>query len=327
MSRNPRTAAILDGRCTPVGIDLAISELQPPDVFWRQLRFGDFDVSEMSLSLALMMADRGIDEWTVLPVFHDRRFFQTFAFVSRQANIERPEDLRGKRVGVPDYPQTAALWTRAILQHHFGVLPSDMVWYMERTKELSCFGGAVDFKPPADVDMRYVPQDRNIGHMLVDGELDATLVYEPALLTGATIADRSPQHLPEQAVTGLFADAQAERRRCYESFGYVPANHCVVVRTSVLKTYPWVALNLYELFVKSRQLDIDAVHRSLALHAQLGLVDCLGEPGAFEPDFVTYGVRANQPLLDDVARFSMEQGLTSRQVTPGEFIAESCLSL
>lgn len=328
MSRNPRTEAILDGRVRTPGIDLITSELQAPDIFWRQLRFAEFDVSEMSLSSLLMLIDRGRTEWTAIPVFHDRRFFHSFAMIRPGVGIERPEDLRGRHVGVPDYQQTAALWTRAALLHDFGVQPQDMVWHMERGPALS-HGGGVGFEAPQGVELHYVPEAQSIGSMLIDGQLDAAIVYEPALLltNDPTAVDRSPLHLPDDAATWLFADRAAECQRLYDRLEYVPANHCVVVRTSVLEEHPWVALNLYEAFEKSKRLQEESVRAALSLYALLDAAGAYGADGGPQPQLYPYGVERNKDLLAAIAEHSVEQGLTSRPIQPSEFLAPSTLDL
>ncbi|MPZ83539.1 MAG: PhnD/SsuA/transferrin family substrate-binding protein [Actinophytocola sp.] len=326
MTANPRMRAVLDGRCTPRGIELHAIQAQAPDIFWRQLRYAEFDVSEMSISSLLMLIDRGRTDWRALPVFHDRRFFHSYAIVRRGSGVEGPEDLRGKHVGVPDYQQTAALWGRAILRHHFGVRPEEMVWHMERSPSLS-HGGAVGFAPPDGVDLRYIPDHTNIGQMLLDGTLDAAIVYEPALLDGTpTLLDRSPQVLPDHAVSWLFADQDAERRRCFDQLGFVPANHCVVVRGSILDEHPWVALNLYEMFLEAKLHNNKLVADSLTVYRQLGLGGAY-TGGPPEPDLYPYGLRANREMLESIAAYSAEQGLTSRAIKPEEYLAPSCLDL
>lgn len=328
MSRNPRVAALLDGACRPTGIELAISELQAPDIFWRQLRFAEFDVSEMSLSSLLMLIDRGRMEWVAIPVFHDRRFFHSYVLVRRGAGIEVPADLKGRHVGVPDYQQTAALWTRAALEEDFGVRPQDMIWHMERHPSLS-HGGGVGFEPPEGIELHYIPEDSSIGSMLVDGQLDAAIVYEPALLFNdePTTVDRSPVRLPEDAATWLFSDKVAECRRMYETHGYVPANHCVVIRRSIIEAHPWIALNVFHAFEESKRLNDRYLSTALQLHGSLGYLDfnLHGTPAAL--DLFPYGLAGNRDVLEALARHSTHQGLTSREIPMREVFARSTLDL
>src|SRR6476646_7575148 len=127
ISSNPRTWPIIDGSIAPEAIDLVPTVLHPSEMFWRQLSFAEFDVSEMSLSSLLIDVSHGNSLWKAFPVFTSRQLFHT--------GIEGPEDLKGKRVGVPEYQQTAALWARGVLQHEFGVSPKEIEWWMERTEE------------------------------------------------------------------------------------------------------------------------------------------------------------------------------------------------
>src|SRR2546421_7011961 len=176
LSDNPNTRPLLSGDVQAEGIGLVATALHPSEMFWRQLRFGEFDVSEMSMSSLLISTSRGPTPWVALPVFTTREFFHTRILVRADAGIAAPSDLRGKRVGVPEYQQTAAIWGRGVLQHEFGVHPCDMEFFMERTPETS-HGGSTGFKPPAGVTVHSIPATTNIGEMMVRGELDATLPY------------------------------------------------------------------------------------------------------------------------------------------------------
>ena len=147
----------------------------------------------MSCSSFLIAIARGDTRFVGLPIFTTRRFFHTSILVRRAAGIETPADLRGKRVGVPEYQQTAALWGRGVLQHEFGVAAKDMEFWMERTPEMS-HGGATGFKPPPGVTVNQIPADKSIGSMMLAGELDAALHY----LSGRNLVDRSRADLANQ---------------------------------------------------------------------------------------------------------------------------------
>src|SRR5262249_5714795 len=171
MSRNDRSQAVLDGTIKPDGIEFLSTAVHASEMFWRQLRFQEFDVSEMSLSSLLIAIAQGNTDWVGIPVFTARRFFHTRVWVRTDRGIEQPQDLKGKRVGVPEYQQTQAVWIRGALKHEFGVEPSDMEWWMERTEERS-HGGATAFQPPAGVSFHRVPAEENIGTLLTAGKLD-----------------------------------------------------------------------------------------------------------------------------------------------------------
>src|SRR5216683_6396037 len=112
MTRNARSEPVLDGLVEADGIRFRSTVASAPDIFWRQLHDQEFDVSEMSLSSLLIVLARGNRDWVGLPIFSQRHFFQNWAWVRADAGVAQPSDLKGKRVGVPEYQQTAALWTR-----------------------------------------------------------------------------------------------------------------------------------------------------------------------------------------------------------------------
>ena len=133
LSDNHYTRPITQGRVHAQGVRFLPTSVHPSEMFWRQLKYGDFDVSEMSLSSLFIASSKGDRRWVALPIYTSRTFFHTWILIRNDKGIQTPSDLKGKRVGVPEYQQTAALWSRGILQHEFGVLPKDITWFMERS--------------------------------------------------------------------------------------------------------------------------------------------------------------------------------------------------
>src|ERR1700733_5470725 len=137
LSDNPNTRPLIDGAAAPEGIALTPTVVHPSEMFWRQLKFGEFDVSEMSMSSLLISTSRGPTPWVALPVFTTREFFHTRILVRAAAGGAPPAHLKGKRVGVLEYQQTAAIWSRGVLENEFGVRPRDMEFFMERVADKS----------------------------------------------------------------------------------------------------------------------------------------------------------------------------------------------
>ena len=321
-SDNPRTRPLIDGRVKPDGIDLHITVAYPSEMFWRQLHFEEFDISEMSLSSLIAAVAAGDTRWVGMPVFTSRRFFHTGILARTDAGIEKPEDLKGKRVGVPEYQQTAALWTRAALQHVYGVTAQDMRWWMERNPEMS-HGGATGFKPPAGVEFNYIPPDKSIGSMLVSGELDASVHY----LSDANLVDRSRVEMSQQPhIKRLFPDAAAEGRAYYAKTGFFPINHGMVVKRSVYEQYPWVVLNMYRAMLQGKQMIDQQARDAAAPYFETGLLPSEGRE-AMQTDLFAYGVQGNKDILPAIPRFSHEQGLTPRVVGLEEIFAKQTLDV
>jgi 4,5-dihydroxyphthalate decarboxylase len=318
---SPMTEPILSGRVQPQGLSVAWTGLHPSEMFWRQLRFAEFEVSELSLSSLLIAIDRGDTRWQAIPVFTTREFFHTRILVRSDAGIERPEDLAGKRVGVPEYQQTAALWSRGVLQHEFGVAPADMRWFMERPPQRS-HGGATGFRPPDGVELSYIPAETDIGRMLVAGELDATLLY----IADRNLVDRSRLDLDsDPRVRPLFPDRWAEGVRYFEKTGVLPVNHTVAIRRDVAEAHPWTVLNLFAMFVAAKEDLYGRLREGLQPFQNLGWLPGDGSVTARDP--LPYGIAGQVEVLETLASYSHEQGLTSRRIPVQEVFAASTLDL
>ena len=321
LSDNERTRPLLEGEVAPQGIRLVPTMIHPSEMFWRQLRFAEFDVSEMSMSSLIISIARGERSWIALPVFTMRKFFHTSIIVRNDSGIASPADLRGKRIGVPEYQQTWAIWARGVLQHEFGVQPREIEWYMERNPDRS-HGGATGFRAPEGVRVNQIPPSDNIGAMLLRGALDGALHY----LVDKNLVDRSTVDISAVTHT-LFPDPAAEGRRFYAKTGLYPINHGVVMRRSLHERHPWIALNLYSAFLAAKERIARAASSHLAWYFETGLVDGAVERTLQEKDPLAYGVKSSRTVLETIARYVHEQGLCPRRVELEEIFVPSTLDL
>ena len=333
LSRNILTGPIISGQVVPEGIAWQVSALHPSEMFWRQLKFGDFDISEMSLASLCIAADRRVREWVGLPIFTTRRFFHTGIVIREGAGIVDPGDMVSKRVGVPEYQQTAAVWARGALLHEWGVQAESIQWFMERPPERS-HGGATGFAPPPGIDLEYIPADSSLAEMLRAKELDAVLVY----LSDRNLVDRSQE--PAGSIAGvrsLFDDPAGEGRRYYRKTGLLPVNHTVVVRADLLRTHPWLALNIVGAFAAAKRAALSPLSRR---EAEIGSIGGLVEPwvqiGAVSPfvldtlrrvDPLPYGLRGQEHVFEALAQYLYEQRLTTGKVDILTLFAESTRDL
>jgi 4,5-dihydroxyphthalate decarboxylase len=223
---------------------------------------------------------------------------------------------------VPEYQQTAALWSRGVLKHEFGVEAEDLDWWMERTEERS-HGGATGFQPPAGIRFNRIPGDQSIGSLLMDGKLDATLLY----LTDNNLVDRSRITLEgNPAFRLLFPNPATEGQRYFEKTGVFPINHGMVIRRSIHEKHPWVALNLFNAFRKAKDRAAARMNRLVSTHVELGLLGPAARQ-ALAVDLYPYGVKSNRKVLETIAEYSHEQGLTPRVMPMEEIFAPSTLDL
>ncbi len=319
---NPRVWPVLDGRVRPDGIDLVCNVVHPSELFWRQLKFGDWDVAEMSFSSLMIAVANGDTRFFGLPIFTTRRFFHSHVLVRRAAGIERPEDLKGRRVGVTEYQQTAALWTRGALEHEFSVSPRDIEFFMERTSDKS-HGGATGFKPPPGVTIHMIPPETNVGEMMLKGELDAAMHYRGQ----PTAVNRSSADLRSHPdIRTLFPDPLVEGVRYFAKSGLYPINHGMCIKREIAERHPWVVINLVKAFQRAAEIaDAERVEQAEA-HFETGAV-----PGslreALRRPLIRHGIAANRKVLETAAQYSLEQGLTPRLVRLDEVFHPATMEL
>jgi len=324
---NERVDPLMNGTVKAEGIELIPTYSHPAETFWRQLKFGEFEVAEMSMSSFLIAKSQGSD-MVALPVFPSRRLFQTELSYHVDSGITKPGDLAGKKLGVAEYQQTAALWIRGILEHDFGVSQYNIHWHMERSEEMS-HGGATGFKPPAGISFNRIAANKSLVSTLLGNELDVAHVASPFVLQANTL-DRSSRIVGKNdwsKIRPLFPDRMIEAERFFKKHGFLPVNHTYIIRGDIYRKYPWIAFNLYSGFVKAKAL------------ARQKLADSIPSALFFGPEYLAmtrrligddpfpYGIKANQAMLDTITSYSHEQGLTPRQMKPEELFAEQTLSL
>jgi 4,5-dihydroxyphthalate decarboxylase len=324
---NERVEPLMNGTIRTEGIDLVPTYSHPAETFWRQLKFGEFEVAEMSLSSYLIARSQGAD-MIALPVFPSRRLFQTELSYHADSGIAKPEDLAGKRLGVAEYQQTAALWIRGILEHDFGVSQYKIHWHMERSEEMS-HGSVTGFKPPPGISFNRIAPNKSLASTLLENELDVAHVASPWVLQ-ANALDRSSRLGGKgdwNKIRPLFPDRITEASRFHKKHGFLPVNHTYIIRGDIHKKYPWVAPNLYNGFVKAKALAREKLEESIPAALIFGpeyaamTRDMIGE------DPFPYGIRANQAMLDTIVGYSYEQALTPRKMTIEELFAEGTLDL
>lgn len=334
-SRSARSAPLLDGEVSVEGVELIPCLISPGDLFWRQLHHAEFDASEFSLSSLIIRLSHGDATWGAVPVFPSRAFFHTQILIRKGSGIERPEDLRGMRVGIPEYQQTAGLWARGALEHEFGVSPREMQWVMGRSPARS-HGGATGFEPPSGVSLEYAPEGQTLGSLTLADRLDALVAYstrsgglglgqEPMEWQGQRAtggegivgADRVEGEL-EDKLTWLFPDPLQEGLRYRGQTGIFPMNHTLILRRSLADKYPWLPRNLFEAFAAARQLAARRLLVHLEPYQAVGAVRVADVAGAEEA--FPYGVSRNRTTLDAALAYCHEQGLAARRVSLEEVV-------
>ncbi len=325
---NERVEPLMNGTIKAEGIELIQTYSHPAETFWRQLKFGEFDIAEMSMSSYLIAKSQGAD-MIALPVFPSRRLFQTELSYHVDSGITKPEDLAGKKLGVAEYQQTAALWIRGILEHDFGVSQYKIHWYMERSEEMS-HGGATGFRPPAGISFNRIPANKSLASTLVGHELDAAHIASPWVLR-ANALDRSSQITGSGAdwskIKPLFPDRMAEAARFQKKHGFLPVNHTYIIRGDTYRKNPWIAFNLYNGFLRAKALARDKLMEQIPSALFFGPEYLNQTQAIIGEDPFPYGIKANEAMLETITAYSHEQGLTPEKMNFKDLFAESTLGL
>jgi 4,5-dihydroxyphthalate decarboxylase len=311
-----RTRALADGSVKPDGIELNYLALPVEETFFRMLRNREFDCSEMSLSSYTASLNQANPPFIAIPAFPSRFFRHSCIFVSAKSGIGKPAELKGKRVGVPEYQMTAPVWIRGILSDDYGVKVTDYE---------HCAGGEeqpgreekLKLDLPASIKLRPIGKTQTLARMIADGELDA-LVTARAPSSFASSPDK---------VKRLFPDYVAAERDYYRRTKIFPIMHTVVIRRDVYDKTPWVAQSLFKAFVAAKAKAMDHLNQTAALPAMLPWLVHHVEEARREmgEDWWPYGLAPNRQVLDTFLRYHHEQGLSKRRFAPEELFAKETL--
>jgi len=308
-----RVIALQDGSISPEGIDLNFVPMLPTELFRRQARHAEFDVAEFSLSTHAILADQGDRRLVGIPVFPSRRFRHSEFFVNTGAGIREPRDLIGKRMGVMEYQQTAAIWMRALLQHDYGVRPDQIEWYFGGYDKPENYTERVPIELPSGVHSTTIASHQSLDQLLDQGEIDALMgpTAPPSFLRG------SP------SVARLFPNHREAEIEFYRRTSIFPIMHMVVIKREVYEKAPWVAESLYKAFVAAKAEGRSRLRRSGHLYCSLPWLRVhLEETDALlGGDPFVYGLEENRKLLETFVDYSLEQGMIGRALTVDELFA------
>jgi 4,5-dihydroxyphthalate decarboxylase len=297
-----RIRALQDGRVQPEGIDLNLLYLPVEETFYRQARYQEFDVSEMSLSSFLLTLDADEPPFVGLPVFPSRMFRHQSIYVNKDSGITTPADLAGKRVGVPEYQLTAVVWQRGILAEHHGV-PVESVRYFTGGMEQPGRFEKIKLNLPPEISVTPIAADQTLSALLAAGELDAVYAAGEPVGFGT---------LPQ--LGRLFEDFQSAEVDYYRKTGIFPIMHVIAVKRAVYEAHPWVARSLTKAFNESLEIAYADLAQRNALKVMLPwLARHLDETvSVLGPRYWDYGLEANRHVLETFSRYSHEQGLAAR---------------
>jgi 4,5-dihydroxyphthalate decarboxylase len=313
-----RTRAIFDGRAPIEGCDVAAVAIEPAEAFHRAYKFQEFDISEISLSSHAITTAQGNAPYVGIPAFLLRIFRHGGIYIRKDRGINRPEDLKGRTIGVPEYQLSANVWIRGMLQDEYGVSPKDIKWRSGGDED----PGRTERSPiklPAGFDLQPIPSDRTLSDMLSKGEIDGIFgAREPlAMRRGDT------------NIVRLFPDYQKVEEAYFAKTRLFPVMHLLGIRRSLVERHPWLPVSVYKAFLKSKDL-------CMAAFGQIGYLST-SQPWSYVEhrrlqelmgaDYWSYGVVENRHLLETFVRYSYEQGLSERPLRVEELFASSTMDM
>ncbi len=316
-----KTRALERTEVSPEGVDLEYVRYDHVGELFRVIAQDPkaFDASEMSLSTLTLMTSRGDDRLVGIPVFPSKAFRHSQVFVNAQSGIEKPEDLIGKKVAVPEFQMTAAVWIRAFLEHDYGVKASDVQWFTGGLYTTD-YKERLHHESPPGVSIEVIPSDKTLDGMLASGELDAlTTAHQPRSFTSGS-----------GAVRRLFPDYRSVEEDYFVRTGIFPIMHCITVQREISEANPGIALALLNAFEEAKRLgrarlrDLDTL---AVMHPWISaeLDELKTSFAAYGGDPFAYGVGPNRHVLETLVKLSYEQGLAKRLVDVEELFAPETL--
>jgi 4,5-dihydroxyphthalate decarboxylase len=301
-----RVRAIKEKRVGVDGCDVTFIPMGPEELFFRALRFAEFDVAELSFNSYMMLTSRGVCPYVAIPVFPSRMFRHSAVYIRTDRGIEKPEDLKGKIVGVPEYQQTANVWMRGILAEEYGVQPSDLLWRTGGQEE----PGRDERTPLAldnGVDVRPIPSDRYLSEMMLKGEIDAFMTARAP----SVWLDRKP------GIARLWPNYMEVEQDYYRRTGIFPIMHLVGVRKDVVERHNWLPGSLLKAFTAAKNIALAEIPEVAALNVTLPWIDVYQEDvqGFMGRDYWRYGIDDCRHEIETLIRYSWEQGLLARKLS------------
>ncbi|TDI63647.1 MAG: ABC transporter substrate-binding protein [Alphaproteobacteria bacterium] len=312
-----RTRALIDGRAAIEGCRATVLELEPEEMFHRALHYQEFDVAELSFSNFVSLTAEGNCPYLGIPVFPGRKFRHSGIFINTRSGIEKPQDLKGKIVGTPEYQVTAVTWVRGILEDEYGLKPTDMRW---RWGGLQQAGRAqkTEFVPPEGLSLEPIPEGATLQEMLAAGEIDALVSPRSPACFDAGHAD----------IRRLFPDYVEQEKAYFKRTGIFPIMHLVGIRKALVEANPWLPDSVFKAFEEAKALAmIEVAYNNIPRVTNPWMEAHTADARAvMGDDFWPYGFAANRGCIEAFLRYHYHQGLAARELSPQDLFVPSTLA-
>lgn len=310
-----RVRPLFDGDVQIDGVDPVFLRLSPEEIFFRAFRHSDFDICELSLSSFTVKSARNDCPYVGIPVFPSRAFRHTSIYVRKDRGIDKPVDLKGKRIGLAEYQLTANVWARALFEDEYGVKPSEIEWVRGGIEQAGR-PEKISLDLPSDVRLSTIGEGKTLAAMLAGGEIDAL------------IGPRMPSCYGDEHMVGwLFDDPQAEALAYYKKTKIFPIMHLVGIRRELVAQHPWLPATVAKAFGEAKSVCLDRLADTSATKVTLPFVEeqIRNARQLMGQDYWSYGFTENVDVLKTFLRHHHRQGLSAREVKPEELFDRSTL--
>jgi 4,5-dihydroxyphthalate decarboxylase len=265
----------------------------------------EWDVSELSFAKFAAQVTRENSDIIGLPVYPSRLFRFSSFYVNKTKGIKSAKDLRGKRIGVPEWAHTAAVYMRGWLMHEGGVSLADIDWVQAGTNEAGRIE-KVELTLPKGVKLASMPE-KTLSGMIASGELDCVIIARPP----NSFREKHPD------VVRLFPAYEPMEQRYYEATRVYPIMHVIALRRSILESQPWVARNLLNAFEESKRRSLERIlDPAVSRYPVPWLTNYATRMRQMFGELFPYGIEANRPTLELFLRYAHEQGIAHKLVKP-----------
>jgi len=300
-----RMVPLITKEVAPAGVDFTfVPVASPRETFDRMAAKQEFDAAEFSSSEFISGTVAGTSPFVALPVFPSRMFRHSFITVNTRT-VREPKDLAGKRIGVPLYTMSAAVWIRGLLAHDYGVDLSGVRWLQGVTNKPGRHGNPSPPPMLKRVSIEDNTSGKSLSDLLEEGEIDAVLGSDLPLAVhrGGNVARLFPN----------FPEVEADY---YKRTGIYPIMHLVAMRRDVYERNPAAAKSLYQAFCRAKDIALQRMRHTgmLATMMPWMLAEIEIMDKVFGPDPWPYGVDANRKTLEALVAYLHEQSLIARPI-------------
>ncbi len=305
---------LFTGVVKPKGIELTSLVMEVEETFKRFLQDQEWDVSEISFAMSCQAIDRGEAPFVLIPVFPSRLFRLSGVYIRSDGSIKSPEDLRGKKIGIPQWAQTATTYARGWLFETIGIPLTEIYWYQLGPNSPGRLDNTAE-RPPDGISLTNLT-DGSLADMLVDGQIDALITADPPrrMLAG------------DKSITRLYPEFETAEREYFSKTGIFPIMHTVALKRSTYEKNPWIARNMFNAFEEAKNNSIrrmcDMNVSQIALPWLFQHVQRISDEFFPDGDYWPYGISRNRRTIEAFLRYCFEQGVTQKHLKPEDIFAK-----